>query len=160
LGLLGQGSSFVFIVVGITLVTVQARYMGRLSQKFGEGRLVYIALGLLAVGLVLLAFTPDQPEPFYIRQIAENTLRTEARAVSSANSTSSSEAVIGKICVPRPDDSHDGVWGVLWLLVVILPVSVGAGLIRPSLNSLMTKRVDPSDYGSVLGFSASFVSLA
>src|SRR5262249_19742477 len=86
LGLLGEGSSLVFIVVGVTLVTVQARYMGRLSQKFGERRLVFIALGLLAVGLILLAFTPEQPQPFYIRQVAEHTLRSQA--VSTANATS------------------------------------------------------------------------
>jgi MFS transporter, DHA1 family, tetracycline resistance protein len=48
----------------------------------------------------------------------------------------------------------------LWLLVAVVPVSVGAGLIRPSLNSLMTRCVRREHYGGVLGLSASFVSAA
>jgi MFS family permease len=42
----------------------------------------------------------------------------------------------------------------------VIPVAVGAGLIRPGLNSLMTKCVHPRRYGSILGVSASFVSAA
>jgi len=44
--------------------------------------------------------------------------------------------------------------------VVIVPLSIGAGLIRPSLNSLMTQRVGKTEYGRVLGLSASSVSAA
>lgn len=152
LGLLGQGNALVFIIVGVTLVTVQARYMGRLSRKYGENKLVYFALALLSVGLLLLAFTPEQPHPFYVRQIVQNKIHTQ--------SPTGTEAVIGDIAIPLPEDGHNGIMGLLWLSIVILPVSVGAGLIRPSLNSLMTKRVGRGEYGTVLGFSASFVSLA
>ena len=39
-------------------------------------------------------------------------------------------------------------------------MAVGAGLIRPSLNSLMTRQVSASEYGGVLGVSTAFVSAA
>ncbi len=152
LGLLGQGNAIIFIVVGIVLVTVQVRYIGRWTERWGERRLVVAALGLLAAGLILLALTPEQPQPFYVRQAVENALREL--------SPSGTEAIIGSIQVSLPDQSQRGVGGVLWVIVVIIPISIGAGLIRPALNSLMTQRVSDRDYGGVLGVSASFVSAA
>jgi DHA1 family tetracycline resistance protein-like MFS transporter len=152
LGLLGQGNALLFIVVGLLLIVVQVRYIGRLSQKYGEGKLVYGALALLAIGLLLVAFTPDQPEPFYVRSIAERTLQ--------AQTSTGTEAIIGVIAAPLPDDGHNGIIGVLWLFTAIVPLSMGAGLIRPGLNSLMTGQVLPGEYGSTLGFSTAFVSLA
>lgn len=152
LGLLGQGNGLIFLVVGLVLVVVQVRYIGRWSRQYGEARLVTAALGLLAAGLILVALTPEQPHPLYVKQIAEYELLNQ--------SPDSTEAIIGKIRVKLPDDDHNGVWGVAWILVAIIPVAVGAGLIRPNLNSLMTKRVDPADYGSVLGVSSAFVSAA
>jgi len=62
--------------------------------------------------------------------------------------------------VPLPAEGNNGIGGLAWIFVVIVPLAVGAGLIRPSLNSLMTKQVDSSQYGSVLGLSASVVSAA
>ncbi len=151
LGLLGQGNAIIFIVVGVLLVTVQARYIGRWSRKYGERKLVYVALALLASGLILFALTPEQPHPFYVKQIVQNRL---------LESTSSTEAIIGEIRVPLPENGNNGIGGFLWVLAAIVPISVGAGLIRPNLNSLMTKQVGSGDYGGVLGVSAAMVSLA
>ena len=50
--------------------------------------------------------------------------------------------------------------GVIWLLVAIVPVSIGASLIRPALNSLITQRVSGGEYGRVLGVSSALVSAA
>jgi MFS transporter, DHA1 family, tetracycline resistance protein len=152
LGLLGQGNALIFLVVGITLVVVQVRYIGRWSRKYGEQRLIQVALALLATGLILLALTPEQPQPFYVRQLVQNKLQTQ--------SLTSAEAVIGKIAVELPKDGNNGLAGLLWLFVIMIPISVGAGLIRPSLNSLMTKYVHSGAYGRVLGTSASSVSAA
>ena len=55
LGLLGEGNAIIFLIVGILLVVVQLRFIGPWSQRFGEHRLVRAALGLLALGLILLA---------------------------------------------------------------------------------------------------------
>jgi len=152
LGLLGQGNGVIFFVVGAVLVIVQGRYIGKWSARFGDARLVTLALGLLAVGLVMVALTPEQPQPFYVQQIARNELTRQAPG--------STEAVLGEIALELPDDGNNGVLGVGWLLLGIIPLAVGAGLIRPTLNSLMTQNVPETDYGAILGVSASFVSAA
>jgi MFS family permease len=152
LGLLGQGSALIFIYVGFILVYVQARLIGRWSRKYGEARLIVIALAALAVGLLIVAFTPEQPHPLYVERRAEITLRDLA-----PNST---EAVIGDIPILLPDDSQRGIGGVAWFLVGLLPLAIGAGLIRPALNSLMIKRGGQNESGAILGVSAAVVSLA
>lgn len=153
LGLLGQGNAIIFVIVGAVLVTVQVRYIGPWSRKYGERKMVFGALGLLSIGLILVALTPEQAHPFYIHNKVIHQLAEQA-------SVSSTEAMIGEINVDLPLDSSRGLGGILWMIVAVVPLSVGAALIRPSLNSLMTKRVGSQDYGSVLGVSASFVSAA
>ena len=59
-----------------------------------------------------------------------------------------------------PPNGKNSLAGVLWLLIALIPVSIGAGLIRPALNSLLTQRVGPGEYGGILGVSAALVSAA
>lgn len=152
LGLLGQGNAIIFLLVGVILVLVQVRFIGPWSRKYGERRMVSAALGLLAAGLVLIALTPEQPHPFYVERLTTSRLLEQA--------ASGTEAIIGDIVVPLPDETNRGIFGLLWALVAIAPLSVGAGLIRPSLNSLMTRQVSSQEYGSVLGVSSALVSAA
>jgi DHA1 family tetracycline resistance protein-like MFS transporter len=152
LGLLGQGNALIFIIVGAVLVMVQVRCIGPWSRRYGESRLVHAALALLAGGLILFALTPEQPHPLYIQRLVERQLITR--------DPTSTEALIGAIAVPLPADENRGFAGVLWLLAVIVPIAVGAGLIRPSLNSLLTKQVTRQRFGSALALSASAISLA
>lgn len=152
LGLLGQGNAVIFLLIGIILVTVQARYIGKWSARYGEKRLVIGALTLLALGLLLTGTTPNQPHPFYVQELVEKELL--------AQDTSSTEAVIGEIGVALPENGNNGISGVLWILVSIVPISIGAGLIRPSINSLITKQVSQQEYGQALGVSSSLVSAA
>ncbi|MEO1163635.1 MAG: MFS transporter [Chloroflexota bacterium] len=152
LGLLGQGSAAVFLVVGVVLVMVQVRFIGKWTQRYGERNVVLMALALLSLGLLLFALTPEQPHVFYVRDLTAFDLAQQA--------PSGTEAILGDLNVTLPEQDNRGVWGVLWVLVVVVPLSVGAGLIRPSLNSMMTKRVSKGDYGSILGVSSSFVSAA
>jgi MFS family permease len=156
LGLLGQGNAVIFVIVGVLLVMVQVRGIGQWTRRFGEARVAQFALGLLAVGLLLLAITPQQPHPFYVRQIVQG----EIAELSAEDGPNGTEAIIGDIAVDLPYDYNRGIGGLLLTLVAIVPLSIGAGLIRPSLNSLMTKRVASDDFGSVLGASAAFVSAA
>lgn len=152
LGLLGQGNSLVFIFVGVVLVYGQTRLIGKWKKKYGEQRLAQIALATLAFGLFLFALTPAQPHPFYVKVLAERGVQQLA--------PSATEAMIGGFTVQLPDDANRGIGGVLWLLASLVPLSVGAGLIRPSLNTLITQRVDRTAYGAALGLSAALVTLA
>jgi MFS transporter, DHA1 family, tetracycline resistance protein len=152
LGLLGQGNAFIFIYVGVILVYVQVRMIGRWSRKYGERKLVFAALGLLALGLLMMAITPDQPHPLYIERQVEASLRDLA--------PSSTEAIIGDIPITLPEDSQRGIGGIIWFLIAILPLAIGSGIIRPALNSLMLQRAQPGETGAILGISASFISLA
>ncbi|MGJ3238456.1 MAG: MFS transporter [Anaerolineae bacterium] len=152
LGLLGQGSAGVFLVVGIVLVTVQARFIGRWSQRYGERKLVLGALALMAIGLTLFAMTPEQPHFFYVRELTAFDIAQQA--------PSTTEAILGDFDLLLPDETNRGWWGVIWVLIVVIPLTIGAGLIRPALNSMMTKLVSTQEYGSILGVSASFVSAA
>ena len=152
LGFLGQGNAIIFLIIGIILVMVQARFIGKWNERYGERRLVIGAFALLTVGLLLTGTTPDQPHPFYVRELVARDLL--------AQSPSGTEAVIGDIGVTLPPNDNNGLGGVLWMLLAIIPISIGAGLIRPSINSLITQQVSEREYGQALGVSSSLVSAA
>jgi DHA1 family tetracycline resistance protein-like MFS transporter len=152
LGLLGQGNALIFIYVGFILVYAQARLIGKWSRKYGERWLALTAMGMLAIGLLMFAVTPEQPHPLYVEWRAEESLRDLQ--------PSSAEAIIGDIALSLPDDSARGFGGLLWVLAALVPLGIGAGLIRPALNSLMVKQVNTDERGALLGVSASVVSLA
>ena len=152
LGFLGRGNAVLFLLIGLILVTVQLRFIGRWSARLGDKRLASLALGLLALGLILTATTPESPHPFYVRELVERDLL--------AVQTSTTEALIGDLGIDLPANANRGFSGVIWLLVAIVPVSVGAGLIRPALNSLITQSVAGGAYGRALGLSSALVSAA
>lgn len=152
LGLLGSGNALIFLVVGFVLVIVQGRYIGKWSQRFGERKLVFAALALLAIGLLMMAFTPEQAHPFYVQRNAAFDLAQQ--------DGSSTEVVLGDLGITLPEDDNRGIWGVAWLCLALIPLSVGSGLMRPALNSLLTRRVSKQEYGSILGVSSAFVSAA
>ena len=152
LGFLGRGNALLFLLIGIILVTVQARYIGRWSAKYGEKRLVMAALALLTIGLGLTGTTPAQPHPFYVQEIAQRDLLSQ--------NPSSAEAVIGGLGIALPPNGNNGIGGLVWMLFAILPISVGAALMRPAINSMLTRRVSEREYGKVLGVSSALVSAA
>jgi DHA1 family tetracycline resistance protein-like MFS transporter len=152
LGILGQGNAILFLIIGTVLVIVQVRFIGRWTQRWGEMRVAQVALGLLASGLILVALTPQQPQPFYVQARVQYELAQQA--------PSSTEAILGDLGVELPAEGNNGIIGIVWMAVMIVPLSVGAGLIRPALNSLMTKQVSQREYGAILGVSAAFVSAA
>ncbi len=152
LGFLGRGNAALFIVIGLILVLVQLRFIGRWSARLGDGGLVKLALALLALGLLLTGLTPAAPHPFYVRELVQRDLLAAA--------PSQAEAIMGELGVALPPNGKNSMTGVVWLTLALIPVAVGAGLIRPALNSLLTQRVGPADYGGILGLSAAAVSAA
>lgn len=152
LGLLGAGNAALFLVVGIILVMVQMRAIGPWSRRFGEERLVIGALFLLALGLLLAGATPEQPHPFYVRELVASDLLSQA--------PTRAQAMFDGLRVNLPANGNNGLAGLLWLTLALLPISVGAALIRPALNSLITRSVGDGGYGSALGLSSALVSAA
>ena len=53
---------------------------------------------------------------------------------------------------------HKGWLGLVWLLVAMIPAAIGGGILQPSINSMITQRVDPNEVGGTLGISAAFLS--
>jgi MFS family permease len=64
------------------------------------------------------------------------------------------------IQVGLPADGNNGWLGIGWLLVAMIPAAIGGGVLQPSINSLITKRVPPIEVGGILGISAAFMSAA
>jgi DHA1 family tetracycline resistance protein-like MFS transporter len=154
LGLNASGNAIVFVFVGVIVVAVQGGLIGRWSRAYGDRRLIYAGLGLLAIGLLLSAFTPRQAVPWYDRQELEAEL-TDQRATGGIPGEAPPTQ---EIAISLPEEENSGWAGLLWLLVAMVPVSIGGGILQPAINSLITKRVDAHEVGGMLGISAAFLS--
>ena len=150
LGFLGRGNAVLFLLIGLILVTVQLRFIGPWSARLGDRRLATLALALLALGLLLTATTPETPHPLYLREAV-------ARDLLLARQTAT-ESLLGDLGIELPANENRGFSGVIWIAVAVVPVSIGAGLIRPALNSLITQSAAAHEYGRALGVSAALVS--
>lgn len=154
LGLNASGNAVIFVFVGIILVAVQGGLVGRWSRAYGDRRLIFAGLALLAVGLALIAFTPRQPPPWYSRAELEAELNSPQTGPNAEAPAATDTAV------ELPDDTNNGWLGLLWILVAMAPVGIGGGMLQPTINSLITKRVEPLEIGGMLGISAAFLSAA
>jgi MFS transporter, DHA1 family, tetracycline resistance protein len=151
LGLNASGNAVIFVFVGIVVVMVQGYFIGKWSRRFGDRKLIYIGLATLAIGLTLTAFTPSQPPPWYNK----SELTKELTAHSNEPTTSSQP-----LAISLPDDLSKGLAGIGWLLLVMVPAGIGGGVLQPSINSMITKRVKPDERGGILGISAALISVA
>lgn len=152
LGLDGVGNAALFIFVGIILVIVQGRYIGPLSRRFGEIRLIYAGLALLTLGLTMVSLTPEQAVNWYSRDDMIESFNEAA--------TIGAEGATYELGVSLPDDDNTGWFGLGWMLLALIPTSIGGGILSPSINSLITQRIDSADIGSALGVSTALVSAA
>ena len=148
LGMNASNNSVLFVFVGVIVVAVQGYFIGRWSRKFGDRWLVMMGLIVLGMGLALTAVTPHQPLPGY----SQASLQTELSGETSATTTN--------IQVSLPADGNNGWLGIAWLLAAMVPAAIGGGVLQPSINSLITKRVPPVEVGGILGISAAFMSAA
>lgn len=144
LGLNAASNALVFVYIGLVLVLVQGKYIGPLSRRYGERKLIFWGLGLVAAGLILTALTPAVTVPWYSAAEIQNELMHSTSAIQ----------------VPLPANESSGWIGLIWILVASTPAAIGAGLLSPSINSLITRRVPSSEIGVSLGASSSLVSLA
>lgn len=152
LGLNASGNAVVFIFVGLIVVAVQGGLIGPWSRKLGDRRLIYLGLFALAVGLVLTALTPRQPVPWYSKQALQSELQSSGDFRTQENPTTR------ELAIQLPDDENNGWTGLGWILVAMIPASIGGGILQPSFNSLITKRVKKDEVGGMLGLSSAFLS--
>lgn len=151
LGLDASGNAVIFVFVGFLVVAVQGYLIGVWSRKFGERWLIHMGLAVLASGLVLTAFTPHQPVPWYSRQAMEQELSAGRNLPGETPPTQN-------MPIQLPDDSSRGWLGLGWILLTMIPTAIGGGVLQPSINSLLTRQVSPDKIGGTLGLSAALLS--
>jgi MFS transporter, DHA1 family, tetracycline resistance protein len=154
LGLNASGNAIIFVFVGIIVVIVQGGLIGPLSRKYGDRRLVFAGLALLSLGLVMTALTPRQPMPSYSKAALEAQLTASGSFRTHENPTTRS------IAIDLPEDTNKGWAGIGVILLAMIPAAIGGGMLQPSINSLITKRVEPQEIGGMLGISVALLSAA
>lgn len=152
LGLNASGNSVIFVFVGVIVVLVQGYFIGRWSRRWGDRRLIYLGLSTLALGLTLTALTPKEPVPWY----QPEALRTEL--AGSGDFRTHENPTTQSLAVEIPSEPGKSWLGLGWILLAMVPTSIGGGILQPSINSLITKRVTAGDVGGVLGISSAFYS--
>lgn len=148
LGFNASGNAILFVFLGLIVVGVQGGAIGKWSRRFGDIKLIYGGLALLAIGLAFAAFTPRQPLPWYSQAAIEEELNSQEDGRIQPNQ------------IQLPPDDTKGWLGTAWLLLVLIPVAIGGSVLRPTINSVITKRVSPLEIGGMLGISTAFSSLA
>jgi MFS transporter, DHA1 family, tetracycline resistance protein len=153
LGLNASGNAVIFVILGVLTTVVQGGLIGKWSRKYGDRWLIYMGLATLAIGLILTAVTPQQPVPWYSKAAVSTELTRERTLPGEMPTTKHIE-------IPLPDDTSVGWLGLVWIIVMLVPVTVGGSVLSPSINSAITKRVGITEIGGMLGISAAFVSAA
>ena len=153
LGLNAAGNAVIFVFVGLIVVAVQGGFIGPWSRRYGERRLILAGLALLAIGLVLIATTPHQPAPWYSQSGLSEELGGSRQMPGETPPTQN-------LSIELPSDANTGWLGLIWILVAMIPASIGGGMLQPSINSLITKRIDLREVGGMLGISAALLSSA
>lgn len=149
LGLNASGNAAIFVFAGIIIVAVQGGFVGKWSRKYGDRKLVFAGLILLAIGLGLTALTPMLPPPWY----------NQAAVTAELSSGTGIHSTQG-LAVTLPGDTDTGWFGLAWLLIAMVPTAIGGAMLQPTLNSLITKRVEPTEVGGILGVSVAMLSAA
>lgn len=151
LGMNASSNSALFVYIGVIVVMVQGYFVGKWSRKFGDHWLIVMGLVVLGIGLLMTAFTPHVPVPWYTQSSLTEELSGD---VTQPGETSPVE----DIQIELPDDSETGWLGLLWIIIAMVPAAIGGGVLQPSINSKITKQVSPIEVGGILGISASFLS--
>jgi DHA1 family tetracycline resistance protein-like MFS transporter len=151
LGLNASGNAVIFVFVGLIVVAVQGGFIGPWSRRYGDRRLIYAGLGLLAVGLVLLGITPHRPVPWYSESALQTELTSDQALPNEAPTTQG-------IAIDLPNQDNNGWSGLIWILAAMVPIAIGGGMLQPAINSLITKRINVAEVGGMLGISAAFLS--
>jgi DHA1 family tetracycline resistance protein-like MFS transporter len=145
LGLDARGNAIVFLFIGIITVVMLGSVIRTWSRLHGDRWIITVGLATLAIGMLMTAFTPAVPPPWYSQQTLLGELQRSATS---------------QVNVQIPAGGNNGWLGFIWLMIAMIPVSVGGAVLAPTINSAITKRIDHSEVGGMLGISAALVSAA
>jgi DHA1 family tetracycline resistance protein-like MFS transporter len=93
-------NAWLFTYIGVVMVIVQGGLLGRLAQRFGEGRLIFVGIAAMAAGLLLLPVG---------RELALLAATTGLLAVGMGLHNPSTLALISRL---TPDHRQGGTLGV------------------------------------------------
>lgn len=145
LGLEARSNSILFLFIGLITVIMLGGVIRMWSKKYGDRWIINVGLITLAIGLLMIAFTPAVPPPWYSQQAVLSELQQSATS---------------QVNVQIPADGNNGWIGFLWLMIAMIPTSIGGSVLSPTINSAITKRISLSEIGGILGISAAMVSAA
>jgi DHA1 family tetracycline resistance protein-like MFS transporter len=145
LGLNATNTSFLLMLAGLLIVIIQAGFIGRWSKQKGDRWLVMMGLSMLGISLILTALTPQVAVPWYDKEQVIESIRGQNITLQNVN-------------VSLPDEANKGWLGIIWFVLASFPAALGGAVLHPGINSLITKAVDKSETGGVLGISASMYS--
>ncbi len=145
LGLDARGNAIVFLFIGIITVVMLGSVIRKWSAQHGDRWIINVGLVTLGIGMLMTALTPAVPPPWY----SQATLLSELQRSATS-----------QVNVALPSDAATGWIGFIWLMIAMIPLSIGGAVLSPTINSAITKRIDHSEVGGMLGISASLVSAA
>lgn len=145
LGMGAGGNSGLFAFIGVLAVVVQGGLVRQWSKKYGDKWIILLGLSTLGIGLLLAALTPMIPLPNYSQAAIQAELAGSTGAKSS---------------VALPPDNTNGILGIAWLMIAMIPATIGGSVLGPTLSSSISKNVAPTETGKYLGLNSAFNSLA
>lgn len=129
-----------FGIFGIMLVLIQGVFVGRWVQRFGEYRLLVASFVLAAIGFGVASFTPQQAVPWY----------SEAAMIAELSQQGGAIQQLSLL----PSEIGAGLGAFLLILFGLTSGPLAFTLQMPVLNTLITKRTNPTQVGQAMGISA------
>lgn len=150
LGMDARDTAGLFVLAGISIVTIQVAFIGKWSKLKGDRWLVLMGLGVLAIGLIATALTPAVPIPWY----------EKAKVLENMAGQGEIRVSIQSLNIQLPEESAKGWAGIIWLIIASIPAAIGGAVLHPAVNSLISKSANKNEVGGTLGVSAAAYSAA
>ena len=130
LGMNALSTAILWLLGAVIAILIDGVVVGNLSLRFNERWLVLVGLGILSIGLIILATTPKVPVLWYSK--------AEILAELSLDETILGDIPeISSFPVDLPPESAVGWLGFGWFLLALLLVMVGGSMLIPAIKSVL-----------------------